>query len=111
MQRLALNRNEQIIGFVIEISGGGFESISPLPKGWRITIDNKALRHTVLHAELSFGSEVMNIEEMQKIVIKLVSAEFEGMPFRIGGYLLVTVDMASERHATLTPQNFRLHTE
>jgi hypothetical protein len=111
MQRLALNRNEQIIGFVIEISGGGFESLSPLPKGWSTLIDNKALRHTVLNADLSFGSEVMTIEQMQAVMIKVVSAEFEGMPFRIGGYLLATVNMASDRRVTLTPQNFRLHTD
>jgi hypothetical protein len=111
MQRLALNRNEQIIGFVIEIVGGGFESLSPLPKGWRTLIDNKGPRHTVLEAELSFGSEVLTIQQMQAVVIKVVSAEVEGMPFRIGGYLVVTVDMASDRHVTLTPPHFLLHTD
>ena len=104
-RHLRLQPAEEIIGFEIEVSGGGFESISSLPKGWRIAIDNKSVLQTRLSADLAFGSERMNAAQMQDVVVTLSSIELENQTFRVTGHLLVT-NGASERRLSLTSQNF-----
>ena len=98
-----LRPNEEVIGFEIEVSGGGFEGVSSLPKGWRLAIDNRSATHTKLNADLAFGTERLSAQDMDSITLTL--AELEGQAVRITGYLLVT-NTASERHHSLMAQNF-----
>ena len=100
-----LQPGEEILGFEVEVSGGGFEGISALPKGWRIAIDNKSVLQTTLNADLAFGSERMDATQMQEVVVTLSHIELEGQPFRVTGHLLVT-NGANERRVSLGSQNF-----
>ena len=100
-----LQSAEEILGFEIEVSGGGFEGISSLPKGWRIAIDNKSVAQTRLSADLAFGSETMTAAQMQEVVVTLSHIELEGQEFAVSGHLLVT-NGANERRVSLASQNF-----
>ncbi len=100
---LKLRPNEEVIGFEIEVMGGGFEGLSSLPKGWQLAINNKSATHTKLDADLSFGTERMNVQAAEGIVLTVT--EFDGAASKLTGYLVVT-NTASERHHSLTSQNF-----
>lgn len=97
---------DEIIGFEIEVSGGGFESISSLPKGWRVTINNRSVSQTRLNADLAFGSETMDAEQMEQVTVVLTQIDLAGQQqFCVTGHLLVT-NGSKERRVSLTIQNF-----
>jgi hypothetical protein len=104
-RNLKLGPADEIVGFEIEVSGGGFESISSLPKGWRINIDNKSVANTRLSADLAFGSETMNAAQMQEVVVTLSQIDLPEHQFHVTGHLLVT-NGANERRVSLTKENF-----
>ena len=66
-----LRPNEEVIGFEIEVSGGGFEGVSSLPKGWRLAIDNRSASHTKLNADLAFGTETLSAQAMDGVTVTL----------------------------------------
>ena len=100
---VTLRPNEEVIGFEIEVSDGGFEGVSSLPKGWRLAIDNRSASQTKLSADLAFGTERLSAKDIDSIMVTL--AEMDGQAPRLSGYLLVT-NAASERHHSLSAQNF-----
>jgi hypothetical protein len=105
LANITLGPTEHVIGFEIEVSGGGFESISALPKGWRISIDNKSVSNTQLSADLAYGDEGITTAILHDIVITLSRIELDGMQFTLAGSMLAN-NLGTERRILLGAKNF-----
>lgn len=100
---IKLATHEVIIGFEIDVSGGGFESISSLPKGWRTAIDNRSVSEAKMNADLSFGDEGITANILKEIVVTL--SQIEGMHFNVIGHMLIS-NLGTERRTLLSKTNF-----
>ncbi|HEY4354865.1 MAG TPA: hypothetical protein VGN16_03885 [Acidobacteriaceae bacterium] len=100
---IKLGPHEVIIGFEVEVSGGGYESISSLPKGWRTAIDSRSHSEAKMNADLAFGDEGITSDILKDIVITL--SQIEGMQFKVIGHMLIS-NLGTERRILLSKANF-----
>ena len=100
---IKLGPHEVIIGFEVEVSGGGYESISSLPKGWKTAIDSRSVSEAKMNADLSFGDEGITAHFLKDVVITL--SQIDGMPFNVIGHMLIS-NLGTERRILLSKANF-----
>jgi hypothetical protein len=101
-QNIKLGANDEVVAFEITISGGGFESITSLPKGWRISVDHTSAIEAVLDADLAFPAKSLTPEELGAVSITLTKNE---EALKLGGHLMV-MNLGNERRIPLSGRNF-----
>lgn len=97
-----LGANDEVVAFEVTVGGGGFESITSLPKGWRITVDHKSSIEAVVDADLAFPAKSLTPEELGAVSITLTKNE---PALKLGGHLMV-MNLGSERRIPLSGRNF-----
>ena len=108
VQTIKVMAGERIVSFEIRITAGAFRTISDLPLGWTVDIDNDASCHTKVAGSLMVGAAALSPEELKKLKFLMEKNEFEGLKFQIEGTVSVTEDFVKTRNIQLNSTNFRL---
>ncbi len=108
VQTIKVEAGERIVSFEIRIAAGAFRTISDLPLGWTVDIDNDASWHTKVGGSLMVGAAALSPEELKKLKFLIEKNEFEDLKFQIEGTLVVTKDFDKTRNIQLNSSDFRL---
>ncbi len=108
VQTIKLAAGERIVSFEIRITAGAFRTISDLPLGWTVDIDNDPSWHTKVTGSLMVGAAALSPEELKKTKFLIEKEEFEDLRFQIEGTVVVTTDFVKTRNIQLNSSDFRL---
>jgi hypothetical protein len=103
---LSLQKNERIVGLEVDVAAGAFDSITKLPVGWTVTIDNDASWQTKVQASVQVGAASLSPESLQKVLLIVRENEFGDLKFNISGIVIVTTDFKTERRIPLRQSDF-----
>lgn len=105
VQTVRLAAGERIVSFEIRIKAGAFRTISDLPLGWTVDIDNDPSWDTKVTGSLVVGAAVLSADELKKLTFLI---ENEDLRFQVEGTLAVTNDFVKTRNIQLHSSDFRL---
>jgi hypothetical protein len=108
LQSINISSSERIVSFEIRISAGAFRTISNLPLGWTVDIDNDASWHTTARGSLMVGAAALSPEEFKKLQFLIEKNEFEDLKFHVEGTISVTKDFQKTRKIQLNSSDFSL---
>jgi len=104
--------NAAVMAFEVRIDNGGLESISGIPMGWNIVVDNDASWVTRVSGTITIGAAALTRGQFEKIHFHIVRGRIEGQEFRMSGSISVFVrpDVEQERSIQLSSGNFHVLT-
>jgi hypothetical protein len=102
-----LQEGERVVGVDVSLKAGSFVTVSGLPPGWVVTIDNDASWQTSLKGDARLGSATLDPVGIQKWSILVHRFEFGDLKFHLSGTLLVTKNFQDVRKIPLGADNFR----
>ncbi len=105
LTRLPMDGGERIVGIHIEITAGIIHAMNGLPRGWRITIDNKADGSASVLGGAEVGAAALDADQLIKF-LRIEKDESLGEKFEISGQLDVTRDFVDVRTLPLRLDNF-----
>jgi hypothetical protein len=95
-----------IVAFEVDIAAGAVQSISNIPIGWYITIDNNASWQTRIKANSQLGSASLTPQALSKCEIVVRKNEFGDLKFQVTGTVSSTKDYREERQVHLSMGDF-----
>lgn len=102
-------KRAKINGFELHLKGI-FESISNIPAGWKISLDNNASDEAVLIAKSADGhSSAINEAALRNIGIQIVGREFEADRVHIWGSLYFSTDDGLDRVVPWNRYSFKFY--
>jgi hypothetical protein len=104
----AIASDDKVVAFDIAVESGAIDSISSIPVGWYVVIDNDASWHASGRANVTVGAAAMRGGDLQRVVVKLIKNEFDGQKFKLSGRLGLTKDFTSQTAVVLSETDFAL---
>lgn len=104
---VATSTGERIVGFEIELTSGMVQSISNLPMGWYVELDNDASWNTTIKGNASVGAAALDPDELRKLRIT-VQKDTTYNPFAVSGTVAATTDFKKTRNIPLAAADFEL---
>jgi hypothetical protein len=102
-----LQEGERVVGIDVSLQAGSFVTISGIPSGWLVIVDNDASWQTSLKGDAKIGSAALDATNMQKMNILVRRFEFGDLKFNLSGALLVTKNFEVVRKIPLGRENFK----
>lgn len=104
---LKASPDETIVSLEISVRAGSVQSISNIPIGWQVTLDNDANWVSRIKARSTLGAASLAPDEVHRLVINVRRNEFANFKFDISGSasLAKTFD---NRKLALTMEDFAL---
>jgi hypothetical protein len=98
---------ERVVLFEVDLNAAMVKSVSNVPKGWNVVIDNDASWQSKVTGNVLVGAAALSPEELKQI--RLV-VEKEGSPskFAVTGSLSVTENFEQTRHVQLRNSDFEV---
>jgi hypothetical protein len=106
VQALQARADEVVVSFEIDVLAGAFDSVSKLPVGWYVDLDNDPSWNTKLKASIRVGAAALKPDELKKLRFRLRKNEFRGARFTVSGTVALTTDFATNRQVPLQMSDF-----
>jgi len=87
-----LEKREKIAQFQIIVNAGIVRSISNLPVGWRVTIDNDPSWTSNVIANVTVGSDSLNEKTAKELKLTVIKNEIGDEKFHFSGIVMITED-------------------
>ncbi|MTJ80164.1 MAG: hypothetical protein F8N37_03955 [Telmatospirillum sp.] len=98
---IELRNGERIVNFSLLVKGGYFPSISNIPPGWSLTINNAANLWSTIEAGAELGSSALQGPEFRALRFTISQSEIDGIKFDIHLKLDVTSDFINTREINI----------
>ncbi len=98
---------ERVVGFEIHITSGRIAALPNVPIGWNVSIDNDASWNTVIKASSTVGAAAVDSGFFREFLV-VEKNESLGVPFDMGGEVVVTEDFATARRIKLRIKDFAM---
>jgi hypothetical protein len=108
ISNVRVSAGESVVSFEIDVTAGAFESVSDVPVGWYLTVDNDASWQTKIKANTTVGAAALKPEDLRKLRFKVKKNEFGDLKFDLAGTVSVTKDYQKERPLHLKMSDFAL---
>jgi len=102
---LICSADERIVGFEIEITAGMVRSVSNLPMGWHLIVDNDASWRTKITGTTEVGAAALSPSDLKKLRL-LVTKDGTESAFAVTGTASVTKDFQNSRSIALRGSDF-----
>jgi hypothetical protein len=100
-----LQDGERVVSFQVELTAGMVRSVSNLPKGWYVAVDNDASWRTQVKGNTLVGAAAMSAQELENVRIAVEKDETY-MKFSLQATIAATKDFEKERRITLSMKDF-----
>jgi len=104
----AISPEERVVSFEVEVAASAIRSISHLPVGWHVVIDNDASWNTKITATATVGAASLTLHDLNSLQFVIDKNEFGDLKFRVTGAVSVTKDYATERLIRLDMRDFKI---
>ncbi len=102
-------KGERIVGFEIEVTSGMVRSVSNLPIGWYVQVDNDASWNTTIKGNVSVGAAALEPDELREVCITVSRDTTKDQnPFAVLGTVAVTTDFEKTRKLPLATADFEV---
>jgi hypothetical protein len=98
---------ERVVGFEIHITSGRIAALPNVPIGWNVSIDNNASWNTLIKASSTVGAAAVDPGFFREFLV-VEKNESLGVPFDMGGEVVVTEDFATARRIKIGIKDFAL---
>jgi hypothetical protein len=100
---------ERIVGFEIELTSGMVQSVSNLPIGWYVQVNNDASWNTTIKGNVSVGAAALEPDELRQVRITVQKDTTKNEnPFAVSGTVAVTTDFEKTRNILLVAADFEV---
>ena len=103
-----ISTGELVVSFEIDVTAGAFQSVSNMPVGWYLVVDNDASWRTKIEANTTVGAASLKPEDPRKLRFVVRKNEFRDLKFELAGAVSVTKDYQKERRLQLKMSDFAL---
>ena len=94
----------------IDVDAGAIESLTNVPAGWYIGIDNDPSWHAKVKADTIVGAASMSPSDLRRIQAVIRKNEFGDLKFRLSGSVSITKDFEKETPLPLQMSDFAIAT-
>ena len=108
LTNIQLQKGERVIGIELHGNAAAFKTLTNLPVGWNLNIDNSPSWQSKMEGSLQVGSAALDLNALQRLRITLYVYEFGDLHFGLSGKIVVTSDYEKERTLHLDSANFSL---
>lgn len=105
---LRVSPGESVVSFEIDVTAGAIRSLSNIPVGWYLVVDNDASWQTKIKANTTVGAAALKPEDLSKVRFVVEKNEFGDLRFEITGAVSVTKDYEKERRLSFKMSDFNL---
>ena len=98
---------ERIVGFEIALTGGMVRSVSNLPLGWYLELDNDPSWHTTIKGNIRVGAAALDSKELRKLRIT-IQKDTTLSKFAVSGKVALTTDSEKTRNIVLAADDFEV---
>jgi len=88
--------DERVVAFEIDLTSGMVVSLSNLPKGWYVVVDNDASWRTKVRGNTLVGAAALDPQGFRNIQLTVEKNE-SLLPFAVSGEVSVTTNSGKER--------------
>ena len=92
IRNLPLSAGELIVSFQIDVTAGAIQSISNIPVGWHLVLNNDASWQTRIIANSTVGAASLQPDDLRKVQFVVKKNEFGDLKFELSGVVSVTKD-------------------
>ncbi len=107
IKRLELAKEERIIGYKLKITSGKISSLSKVPIGWNITIDNDPSWNTNLSGSIIVGAAALKADYFKKFV-QIEQFVQKDVAFDVELEVITTSDFEKEKTIKFTRKDLVL---
>ena len=97
---------EVVVSFEIDITAGAIASVSEIPVGWYLNLDNDASWQTTVKANTQVGAASLSSKDLRELHFVVRKNEFGDLKFNLAGVVSVTKDYQKEKHLKLQMTDF-----
>jgi hypothetical protein len=101
-------KEERVVSFEFKVAAGAIRSVSNVPVGWKIVIDNDPSWQTTVRASVVVGSAALQPEDLRSVRLTVEKNEFGDLKFAVSGVVSLTGNFESERGVQLAMQDFAI---
>ena len=98
---------ERIVGFEIELTAGWVQSVSHIPLGWYVEVDNASAWRTTIGGSISVGAAALDPNDLCKMHIT-VQKDTKYDQFAVSGTVTVTTDFEKTRNIAVAGTDFEV---
>ena len=99
--------SERIVGFEIELTAGMVQSISNIPLGWDVQVDNDPSWRTTIKGNIKVGAAALDANEFCKLRIA-IQKDTTYSKFSASGKVVATADFEKTRNIPLVGSDFKV---
>ena len=109
IRHVATTSGERVVGFQIGLTSGMVRSVSDLPNGWYIEVDNDASWNTTIKGNIGVGAAALEPDELRHVRITVQKDTTRNdNPFAVSGTVAVTTDFHQTRDIPLVAADFEM---
>lgn len=99
-------KGERVVAFEIKVTAGGIRSVSNVPMGWNLVIDNDASWQTTIHGNVEVGAAALEPADFRRLTLTVERNEFGDLKFELAGVVSVTAGFDKARQIHLAMGDF-----
>jgi hypothetical protein len=107
ISRVETSVKERIVSFEVDLTSAMIKSVSNVPKGWYVAIDNDASWQTKVTGNALVGAAAVSPEELKQIRF-VVERDESLSKFAVTGSVSVTENFEQTRHVQLRNSDFEV---
>jgi len=100
-------KGERIVGFEIELTAGMVQSLSNLPLGWYVEVDNDPSWRTTIKGSIRVGAAALDANDFRKLRVT-IQRDTTYSKFSVSGTVALTTDFERTRKIALVGGDFEL---
>jgi hypothetical protein len=108
VSNLSISTGEVIVSFEIDVTAGAIKSISNVPVGWYIIVDNDPSWQTKIKGNVRVGSASLSVEDFRKLQFVVEKNEFGDLSFGLSGLAFVTSDYNKQKQVPIMTADFAI---
>lgn len=106
IRNLEVRAGERVEQFLIEVTAGAFEAMSPIPVGWYFQFDNDASWNTYVKGQVTVGAAALSADQLKQLRFRVRKNEGGGVTFAVSGTVALTTDFETTRELSLRMSDF-----